>query len=584
MDKHFFEIEFNAAFFEKLKANWLKTKEVYLLLQAIPELLINGDISLTATPPSLLGQTTSYINNCIYKESSFYFIKLITLPQWLKHFKYEKESTANLRVDGVDMVRCYYSTSPNLPQRRIYHLINGSEFCFVHLLRVNIKQHHGVAVNENEYPLLKIIDFSPEKITEMTPEQKMLIVIQSDISDAKELQKYIQNIQVSFGAVSVKCNAITHNVIGCIIPPQTEKEVIIELYMSLALNTYKKVSYYDNDNIKCFKYIAASAHYGMCDISPRPSQCKHMYHYKPSSKIKCKIFKYTTDKIRSNIIQLLKEINKQIDFYSRIVNCKQSPSLDISSILTTFTEDNLNNSITLLYNELQAINKLYLMNFLDNDGYNLVHYTCAINYSHTLELLNYYKLNIETKTKDDLSCYEICAGKRNLESLTALINIANSIEHDASSNETVPKGNFLNDVEILTSALNMLLSRKKGDINYIKVFDLLINQITIKYTIDMTTWTILNDFQSTNGSCNHLDVDEEEEMMCETDNVMKIQDSVRRWLRKNQYKELTKNAYYLINILKGCCQTKGYLDIMQSIIRIQQRIRHLLQKKQVKKG
>lgn len=580
MNKHFFEIEFNASFFEKLKLQWLKTKEVYLLLQAIPELLMNGDITLTTTPD---------VNNYyIYKESSYYFIKLITLQQWLRHFKYEKESTTNLRVDGVDMIRCYYSSSPHLPQRRMYHLINGSEFCFVHILKVNNnnKHYNGLSsnnTNDSGCPLLKIIDFSPENVIEMTQEQKMLIVIQSDIFDVKELQKYIQNIQVSFGAVSVKCNAIAHNVIACVIPPQTEKEVIIELYTTN--NSHKKVSYYDNNNIKCFKYITASCdiiHHQQHQHQHQQLQCnKHMHYYKQKSKIKCKIFKYTNDKIESNIIQLLKEINKQIDFYSRTVNCKQSPSLDISSILTTFNEDNLNKSITLLYNELQSINKLYLMNFFDNDGYNLVHYACAINYSNTLQLLNHYKLNIETKTKDDLSCYEICAGKRNLESLTTLIDIADSIKNDTNNNEIEPKGKFLNDVEILKSALNILLSRKKGDINDIKVLDLLINQIKIKYTIDMTSMTILNDFQSSNGDCNQLDIDEEE-MMYKTDNVMKIQRSVRGWLRRNKYKNLTKEAYYLIEKLKGCCQNKEYLDIRQSIILIQHSIRSLLLKKKHK--
>ena len=196
-------------------------------------------------------------------------------------------------------------------------------------------------------------------------------------------------------------------------------------------------------------------------------------------------------------------------------------------------------------------------------------------------MLNHYKLNIETKTKDDLSCYEICAGKRNLESLTTLIDIADSIKNDTNNNEIEPKGKFLNDVEILKSALNILLSRKKGDINDIKVLDLLINQIKIKYTIDMTSMTILNDFQSSNGDCNQLDIDEEE-MMYKTDNVMKIQRSVRGWLRRNKYKNLTKEAYYLIEKLKGCCQNKEYLDIRQSIILIQHSIRSLLLKKKHK--
>ena len=41
------EISFDSKFFDSLKVRWLKTKEIYILLQTVDELINNNDIELT---------------------------------------------------------------------------------------------------------------------------------------------------------------------------------------------------------------------------------------------------------------------------------------------------------------------------------------------------------------------------------------------------------------------------------------------------------------------------------------------------------------------------------------------------------
>ena len=45
-----FTLSFDANFFESLRSKWLTTKEIYLLLKSIDELLDNSDISLSSSP------------------------------------------------------------------------------------------------------------------------------------------------------------------------------------------------------------------------------------------------------------------------------------------------------------------------------------------------------------------------------------------------------------------------------------------------------------------------------------------------------------------------------------------------------
>ena len=62
------EISFDSKFFDSLKVRWLKTKEIYILLQTVDELINNNDIELTNKPLAL--DTLSYYFSDYYLFSS----------------------------------------------------------------------------------------------------------------------------------------------------------------------------------------------------------------------------------------------------------------------------------------------------------------------------------------------------------------------------------------------------------------------------------------------------------------------------------------------------------------------------------
>ena len=543
------EISFDSKFFDSLKVRWLKTKEIYILLQTVDELINNNDIELTNKPLAL--DTFSY-----------YFCDYYYMNNWTKFENYIKESSFNLKVNGRDKVHCY-SYSTNEYQKRIYHLIPNPQYCFIHYRPIE-KKRDTPKQNPFTFPMFKIVDFSPSQISEAQNNETMLIIIESFLS-LEELNKISQNIKIIFGHQIVNCKVIAQNVLSCIIPPQNENEVVVDIYMTSQdnLNEMRKVSYYDNTQKKTFKYVSLK------QMQKTPSMIRS--NANSNSKINCSIFTYSDEEIKKKIISLIQSMLSHIDFYSNIINHHNSEFLDITFLIKNFNEDNLNFVLSKISNELNKINKLYIIDFVDNFGYNILHYISAINYSNSLQLLNRLKINLEYKSKDDLSCYEICAGRRNLESLTQLIEIADTGEMENENEEK-----FLNDVDILKSALNISLERNKIDQYDIKILDLLLKQIKIKYTVDATSGKIFNNLRNKENEKETKEKDEDDII---NNNIKTIQRSVRGYLKRRKYRRMKKAANCLIKRFKNFTERKKFLNVKHATVFIQTKIRSWLNQK-----
>ena len=543
------EISFDSKFFDSLKVRWLKTKEIYILLQTVNELINNNDIELTNKPLAL--DTFSY-----------YFCDYYYMNNWTKFENYIKESSFNLKVNGRDKVHCY-SYSTNEYQKRIYHLIPNPQYCFIHYRPIE-KKIDTPKQNPFTFPMFKIVDFSPSQISEAQNNETMLIIIESFLS-LEELNKISQNIKIIFGHQIVNCKVIAQNVLSCIIPPQNENEVVVDIYMTSQdnLNEMRKVSYYDNTQKKTFKYVSLK------QMQKTPSMIRS--NANSNSKINCSIFTYSDEEIKKKIISLIQSMLSHIDFYSNIINHHNSEFLDITFLIKNFNEDNLNFVLSKISNELNKINKLYIIDFVDNFGYNILHYISAINYSNSLQLLNRLKINLEYKSKDDLSCYEICAGRRNLESLTQLIEIADTGEMENENEEK-----FLNDVDILKSALNISLERNKIDQYDIKILDLLLKQIKIKYTVDATSGKIFNNLRNKENEKETKEKDEDDII---NNNIKTIQRSVRGYLKRRKYRRMKKAANCLIKRFKNFTERKKFLNVKHATVFIQTQIRSWLNQK-----
>ena len=278
------------------------------------------------------------------------------------------------------------------------------------------------------------------------------------------------------------------------------------------------------------------------------------------NKINYHIFNCSPHELIHSTISLLESVLESIHFYSNEVNFEGLPPIDISYLNHNFNQENLNTALNKILPELKRIDKLYLLNQTDNEGYNILHYISALNFEKSLFLLNTFGISLETKSKDELCAYEICAGKRNFEALSKIIEIIDN-EDDK----------FLFDIDILKSALSISLEKQIFDLNDIKVLDLLIKQIKIKYTVEMTSGKIFDDINN-----------EEEEYEIKKKSVSAIQRTVRRWLKKNQYKRIKKAANTLIVKLRGCTQRKRYLSMKHATILIESKVREWLKKKHSK--
>ena len=220
--------------------------------------------------------------------------------------------------------------------------------------------------------------------------------------------------------------------------------------------------------------------------------------------------------------------------------------------------------------ELKKLNKIELINYCDEDGYNLLHYLSVLNFSKSLILLNNNNLDFTEKSKDNLTVYEICAGKRNLDSLLTIIEIMETKDNEKEKNWY--------DMDVYKSALFLFLEKQESDFDDVQILNALLKQIKIKYIIDSTSGKIIDNVNMTNKG-QEIFIDSYTRR-----NVRKIQKAVKSWLKRNKYKSLQKNADSLIEKLKESCEGKKFSKDKMSAIFIQQEIRKWLKEKHKKKN
>ena len=268
--------------------------------------------------------------------------------------------------------------------------------------------------------------------------------------------------------------------------------------------------------------------------------------------------------INNSTINLSKFTNEKLD---------NKVDIDISLISDNckikgggFKENNVNLILEKVIIELQKINKIDLINYCDEDGYNLLHYLSALNFSKSLILLNENKLNFTEKSKDNLTVYEICAGKRNLDSLLTIIEIMEKKDSEKERNWY--------DLDVYKSALILFLEKQASDYDDIQILNALLKQIKIKYMIDSLSGKIIDYLHvSTSNIIN----DGEEVFMkfniYKNSNATKIQRVVKSWLKRNKYKSLQKYADWLIEKIKKSCKGKKFSEYKNPIIFVQHEFR-----------
>ena len=351
-----------------------------------------------------------------------------------------------------------------------------------------------------------------------------------------------------------------NNLLSCDIPPQNEKEIIINIYLRTKTETLKKISFYDKNNKKCFKYIKNNIN--LLNKENNIYQIKENY----------KIFSFSQQEIIHYIIEILDYLITHINF----LEDKKEENLNLTFLrqnnYINFNEENMNKILEEISLKLNKYNKMYLIDYLDNEGYNILHYICALNYESSLTLLNSYKFDVNNKSKDNLTAYEICAGKRNLNCLIKLIDIIDDLDEKEEKN--------LYDFDVLKSALNISLDKRTIDLNDIQILDTLIKQIKIKYTVDSTSGKIINSLQK-----KEYDLEEDNDSIYQRkkENIRFLQRFVRNWLRRNKYKSLKKAADKLIRKFKNYHGRLTFLKKRESTIYIQKLVRKWLGRKHTKK-
>jgi hypothetical protein len=305
---------------------------------------------------------------------------------------------------------------------------------------------------------------------------------------------------------------------------------------------------------------------------------------------KFKIFNYGIREIISRVISLFNYFLSHIKYYineeqkiNDINNISEKNSvdnIDISFIDNNskiegggFYEINVNILLEKIITELIKLNKIELLNYFDDDGYNLLHYLSVLNFSKSLVLLNNHNINFLEKSKDNLTVYEICAGKRNLDSLLTIIEIMENKDNEKEKNWF--------DMDVYKSALFLFLEKQESDFDDVQILNALLKQIKIKYIIDSTSGKIIDNVNTTNIK------KKGEEIFIDgytRRNVRKIQKAVKSWLKRNKYKSLQKTADTLIEKIKESCEGKIFAKTRLSAIFIQKEIRKWLKEKHKKKN
>ena len=614
-----YSVTFDDQFFKSLNNRWLNNIEIYLLLINIEELLKNSVIQLStpgeikesntilfysSTNNNITNAQPQNIQNPTFSNNNYFVIPYSNYGDIPKD-NICKVRYYNIKIKTIDKIKVI-SSIYNSEQRRIYFLLDNPKYIFIHYRHIEFKEREDVnnkillsKININTAPI-NIINFNPNSIEEDTDNQILFLIIKSKFS-FKDLQNLIPYLSISFGNKFVKYNVISESVLSCNIPPQKKKEVIIDIYFSNKSNgCMSKISTYNKENKKSFVYSKKTTENNfinknndmMVSNSNIPDLRLEDFRTKYCETKKYKIFNYGINEIILRIISIFDYLLSHINYYSNndsnnISNnniIKNENKIDLSLIMINsrlegggFNEINLNIILEKTLNELKKIDKLYLVNSLDEDGYNILHYLSVLNFSKSLIILNNNKISFTEKSNDNLTAYEICAGKRNLDSLLTIIDI---MEKQETEEEKI-----YYDLEVYKSALFLGLEKEATDYDDVQILNALLKQVKIKYMIDSISGKIIDNVhlstRKVNGeNKNNLYTVRSE--IYKKRNVRKIQRAVKCWLRRNKYKSLQKAANTLIEKIKGCCERKKFLKYKNTTIFIQNEIRNWLKEKHKK--
>ena len=602
-----YSITFNEEFFNSLENKWLTNIEIFLLLNNIEELIKNNFIQLSTK--NELNELFNFHNNLNIKNNKklYYFVipysEYGNIPK--EHFI--KARYYNIKIKTIDKIKVIHSINEN-EQRRLYFLLENPKYIFIHYRYIELNEKNNVnnklfleKININTTPI-NIINFNPDNIEEDKENQKIFIIIKSQFN-LKELNYLIPFLSISFGNKFVKCEIVADNVISCYIPPQKKKEVIIDIYFSKQNDgLMNKISTYEQKNKKSFIYISNNNNNEQNIKNNIDNNLFNLIEKKNCSEIKTyKIFNYGIKEIILRVKSLFNYFISHIDYYSNNENLNNITTsekdikdnqnnndsiIDLSLINNNcsmigggFYETNVNIILEKILNELKKINKIDLINYCDEDGYNLLHYLSVLNFSKSLILLNNNKLNFTEKSKDNLTVYEICAGKRNLDSLITIIDIMENKDNEKEKN--------LYDLDVYKSALFLFLEKQRSDYDDVQILNTLLKQIQIKYIIDSTSEKIID---NVNTSTSTNDIDKNEELFVnayDMKKLRKIQKVVKSWLKNNKYKRLHKSANTLIEKIKELCEGsegKEFLKKKKIYLFIQSKIRQWLKEKHKNKN
>ena len=580
-------ITFNQDFFNSLKERWLSGIEVFVLLNNAEELIKNNFI--------FQYNSSDYQNNSMFGENkNKYLYFLASFSEYnniIKERNFDKTRYYNIKIQSIDKIKIVNSINKS-EQRRIYYLLDNPKYIFIHYRYFKYQNDININnnlilnnININTTPIY-IINFNPDNIEEDKENQKIFIIIKSKFN-SKDLNNLKPYLSISFGNKFVKYEVISDNVLSCYIPPQKKKEVLIDIYYSNQTNKFmEKISVYEQKNKKSFCYIS-NKNYD--NNNNKNDRIKNNLENNINKEIdKYNIFKYGIREIISRVISLFNYFLNHINFYTNEVQKDNenynmndenmnNNKIDINLIQNNskiegggFYEINVNILLEKIILELKRLNKLELINYCDEDGYNLLHYLSVLNFSKSLILLNNHNLDFTEKSKDNLTVYEICAGKRNLDSLLTIIEIMETKDNDKEKNWY--------DMDVYKSALFLFLEKQESDFDDVQILNALLKQIKIRYIIDSTSGKIIDNVNITNKG---------EEIFIDSytrRNVRKIQKAVKSWLKRNKYKSLQKTADTLISKIRESCEGKKFSKAKLSAIFIQKEIRKWLKEKHKKKN
>ena len=580
-------IIFNEEFFNSLNERWLNGIELYTLLNNAEELIKNNFISFHNS-----NRLNNNLINAGNQQKFSYFLSLYNDYSIIFNEKnFEKTRYYNIKIQSIDKIKVINSIS-KYEQRRIYYLLDNPKYIFIHYRYLEYQKNdltnnlllENISINTTP---IYIINFNPDSIEEDTEDKKLFIIIKSKFT-SKDLNNLKPYLSISFGNKFVKYEVISDNVLSCYIPPQKKKEVIINIYYSNQTNKLMdKISIYEQKNKKSFYYISNKNNNNK-NINKNEIEKNNFENFNTGKDIdNFKIFKYGIREIISRVISLFNYFLSHINYY---INEEQKEKeekdnennninnkIDINLIQNNskiegggFYEINVNILLEKIILELKKLNKIELINYCDEDGYNLLHYLSVLNFSKSLILLNNNNLDFTEKSKDNLTVYEICAGKRNLDSLLTIIEIMETKDNEKEKNWY--------DMDVYKSALFLFLEKQESDFDDVQILNALLKQIKIKYIIDSTSGKIIDNVNMTNKG-QEIFIDSYTRR-----NVRKIQKAVKSWLKRNKYKSLQKNADSLIEKLKESCEGKKFSKDKMSAIFIQKEIRKWLKEKHKKKN